>query len=65
MEEISLTDPLTSLPNRRYFEETFAKEIKLAQREKWSMTLAIIDNDYFKDYNDHYGHPEGDEALIM
>ena len=64
LEEISLTDPLTSLPNRRYFDETFAKEIKLAQREKWSMTLAIIDIDYFKDYNDHYGHPEGDEALI-
>ncbi len=64
LEEISVTDPLTSLPNRRFFDDTLSREIKIARREQWSLALAMIDIDFFKKYNDHYGHPEGDIALV-
>ncbi len=63
VEEIALTDVLTDLPNRRSYEATLEREINIARRGQWALTLAIIDIDYFKNYNDHYGHPEGDVAL--
>lgn len=65
IEELSITDPLTKLYNRRYFDQTLEKELRLAARNKSSVTLAIIDIDYFKKYNDCYGHPAGDQALIQ
>jgi len=65
IEEISITDPLTKLYNRRYFDQTLEKELRLAARNKSSVTLAIIDIDYFKKYNDCYGHPAGDQALVQ
>lgn len=64
LEEVSRTDPLTSLPNRRFFDETLNQEIRLARRGHWSLALAVIDIDFFKNYNDHYGHLEGDTALV-
>ncbi len=64
LEEVSVTDSLTSLYNRRKFDKVIDHEIKLARRRKTFLTLAIIDIDYFKKYNDNYGHPEGDAALI-
>ncbi|MCP4399580.1 MAG: diguanylate cyclase [bacterium] len=63
-EEVSVTDKLTALYNRRKFDATLDHEIKLARRRKTYLTLAIIDIDFFKKYNDHYGHPAGDTALV-
>ena len=64
IEELSITDPLTKLHNRRYFDQTIDKELRLATRNKTPLTLAIIDVDYFKKYNDYYGHPAGDQVLV-
>lgn len=57
------TDGLTSLANRRSFDETFAKEFRRSSREGTSLGLLIADVDHFKKYNDFYGHPTGDECL--
>jgi diguanylate cyclase (GGDEF)-like protein/PAS domain S-box-containing protein len=61
--KLSETDSLTGLLNRRRFEEVLPREIRLARRHNRPITLAILDIDYFKKYNDLYGHPEGDKAL--
>lgn len=61
--KLSLTDNLTTLGNRRQYEETIEREINLAKRNDTYLTLAIIDIDFFKYYNDRYGHPQGDIAL--
>jgi diguanylate cyclase (GGDEF)-like protein/PAS domain S-box-containing protein len=61
--KLSLTDKLTHLYNRRRYEEILPRELRLAIRNETPITLAIIDIDYFKKYNDHYGHPQGDQAL--
>lgn len=61
--KLSLTDKLTHLHNRRRYEEILPREVRLAKRNDTPITLAIIDIDYFKKYNDHYGHPQGDHAL--
>lgn len=63
LEELSVTDKLTSLHNRRYFDDVIGREIRLARRNGNYLTLAIMDIDFFKRYNDHYGHPAGDEVL--
>lgn len=63
-QELSITDALTGLHNRRYLDSVIKKEIRIARRNKTSLTFAVIDVDYFKKYNDHYGHPVGDIALI-
>lgn len=60
---LSLTDPMTKLYNRRFFEIVFEKEIKKAAREKSSMAFFMLDVDHFKLYNDTYGHQGGDEVL--
>lgn len=63
LEELSRTDPLTSLSNRRAFDETFEKELTRAKRQDYELSFMIIDVDNFKQYNDCYGHDKGDEAL--
>lgn len=63
-EKMAITDPLTQVYNRRYFNEVIAKEIEHANRDKTILSLIILDVDYFKKYNDTYGHIAGDEALI-
>ncbi|WP_373035190.1 diguanylate cyclase [Sulfurimonas sp.] len=63
LQEISITDELTTLYNRRYFNEIFPKLINSAKREKTNICFAIMDIDYFKLYNDTYGHISGDIAL--
>ena len=60
---LSLTDELTGLPNRRYFENEFNKEFSRAQRYSNKLTLVMFDVDYFKNVNDTYGHPCGDYVL--
>lgn len=63
IEKVSITDTLTSLYNRNYFEMIFEKEVRRAKREKRAMSVVMLDVDYFKQYNDTYGHQEGDVAL--
>lgn len=63
IEEYSITDVLTSLYNRRFFNTTFDKELKISKREDKKLVLIMIDIDYFKQYNDTYGHQKGDEVL--
>lgn len=57
------TDALTQIPNRRRFEEMLAIEIRKARRNHTPLSLISMDIDYFKAYNDTYGHPEGDACL--
>lgn len=56
-------DGLTGIANRRYFDELLDKEWKRAAREKFSMSLIMLDIDFFKNYNDNYGHQAGDDCL--
>lgn len=63
LERMATTDPLTGIANRRFFEETLAREIKRAQRYGRHLTLLMIDIDHFKNYNDKHGHPMGDQLL--
>jgi len=62
-QEMSITDALTKLFNRRYFEELLASEIKIMRRYGDVNSVMLIDIDYFKRINDEYGHPCGDEVL--
>jgi diguanylate cyclase (GGDEF)-like protein len=61
--ELSLTDPLTGLHNRRYFELFLKNEVVRSQRFGRALAILMIDFDGFKTYNDMYGHPAGDVAL--
>ncbi|WP_210395632.1 GGDEF domain-containing protein [Motiliproteus sediminis] len=63
LDRLSLTDGLTGIPNRRYFDQQLAAEWQRAQREQTPLTLVMVDIDYFKLYNDHYGHQQGDHCL--
>ncbi|MDR9467873.1 MAG: GGDEF domain-containing protein [Marinospirillum sp.] len=63
LEKLSRTDPLTGAANRRYLEDALAREISRAQRLDSPLTLAFMDLDYFKRFNDTYGHAAGDELL--
>ncbi|KTD29718.1 two component response regulator with GGDEF domain protein [Legionella maceachernii] len=62
---LSITDPLTGLYNRRYFDNCLQREIQRAKRNKYPLSLILIDIDNFKFINDTYGHPYGDEYLIL
>lgn len=63
IEEIAIVDSLTGLNNRNYFETIFEKETRRAKRDKKPLSLLMFDIDYFKQYNDAYGHLDGDKAL--
>ncbi|MCK9454052.1 diguanylate cyclase [Sulfurimonas sp.] len=63
LENASYTDSLTNLHNRRYFNLVYDREIKRAKRNHSNITFMMLDIDYFKQYNDIYGHIEGDFAL--
>lgn len=63
VEELSVTDELTKLYNRRFFNNIFQKEILRATRENKQIGFAIFDIDNFKLYNDNYGHHKGDIVL--
>jgi diguanylate cyclase (GGDEF)-like protein len=63
LENASYTDSLTGLNNRRYFNLVYDRELKRAQRSKNYITFMMLDIDFFKQYNDTYGHLEGDFAL--
>lgn len=59
----SITDGLTNLFNRRYFDQIFHNEILRAKREQLSFTFMMLDIDHFKKYNDCYGHSAGDDVI--
>ena len=61
----SLTDPLTSLSNRKYFDDTLAKAIADARARGETLSLMMTDIDHFKKFNDSYGHLTGDQVLRL
>jgi len=65
LKRISITDALTGLLNRRYFQERMSEEIERSRRHHLPLSLIMIDVDDFKSVNDSLGHPAGDEVLKM
>jgi len=63
LELLSRLDGLTGIANRRCMDDFFKREWRLAIRNKSSLSFVIIDIDFFKLYNDNYGHPVGDDCL--
>lgn len=63
LQEIALLDPVTGLYNRNAFDKLAFKELANAERNRYPISLAILDIDYFKSINDNYGHDTGDEVL--
>ena len=63
LEKQALEDPLTGLANRRAFVECLEKTWRICMREQQPVSVIMLDVDNFKAYNDHYGHPAGDQAL--
>lgn len=63
LQRLSAIDGLTGIANRRQFDETLLREWRRAQRKKLSIGLLVCDVDFFKHYNDHFGHQGGDECL--
>ncbi len=63
LEELSMTDGLTGVANRHNFDKALGREWKRARRAGEHLALAMIDVDWFKKYNDHYGHLAGDACL--
>ncbi|MBX6388705.1 MAG: sensor domain-containing diguanylate cyclase [Frankia sp.] len=63
LEQLSVTDPLTGLANRRRLEEVLAAEWERAAEQGGQLALAMVDIDHYKRYNDHFGHAAGDQCL--
>ncbi len=63
MKGISITDSMTNIYNRRYFDDIFPKQLFVHKRNRTNLVFIILDIDYFKQYNDTYGHKAGDDAL--
>lgn len=63
LENLSATDGLTGIPNRRRFDEVFAQEWHRASRTSSPLSIIFADIDHFKNYNDTYGHVSGDDCL--
>lgn len=63
LEQDSLHDGLTSIPNRRFLDAYLVRQIAIARRHRRSLAFVLCDIDSFKKYNDHYGHRAGDECL--
>lgn len=63
LRNMAMKDGLTGINNRRFFDDTLTKEYRRMQREQGELSLILIDIDFFKLYNDTYGHQEGDTCL--
>jgi two-component system chemotaxis family response regulator WspR len=63
LEALAITDGLTGLYNHRHFQDTLEKEMRRCERESRNLSLLLLDLDHFKQYNDRWGHTEGDAAL--
>lgn len=64
LESLSFADALTGIANRRRFDMRIDQEWKCLKRGDEPLSMIVIDVDYFKQYNDHYGHAEGDTCLV-
>ena len=64
LRELSVTDPMTKLYNRRYFSHLSLELVELAKRDNQELSLIMLDIDKFKNVNDTYGHDVGDEVII-
>jgi diguanylate cyclase (GGDEF)-like protein/PAS domain S-box-containing protein len=64
LERLATLDGLTQIPNRRRFDEYLSQEWQRLVREQQPLSLILFDVDFFKAYNDHFGHQQGDEGLI-
>jgi diguanylate cyclase (GGDEF)-like protein/PAS domain S-box-containing protein len=62
--ELSYVDPLTNIPNRRAYDERYAHELQATKRSGKEFSFLLIDIDHFKEYNDIYGHENGDIILF-
>ena len=60
-----MTDPLTGLGNRKYFDRAVADAVALAASEGGPLSLLMFDIDHFKSFNDNYGHLTGDQVLRL
>lgn len=63
LQHLATVDSLTGVANRRHLEAQLDREWQRLQRESGDLSLIMLDVDYFKAYNDHYGHPQGDSCL--
>lgn len=63
LENLSATDGLTDLPNRRRFDDFLGREWRRNMRDRSLLSLILMDIDFFKEFNDHYGHLAGDDCL--
>lgn len=63
LEALSLTDSLVGIPNRRMFDAVMDEAWENARRHQQPLSVILLDIDYFKQYNDHYGHLQGDDCL--
>ena len=63
--EASVRDPLTAAYNRDYFDERLRAEVAFARRHRTEVALVMLDIDHFKNVNDTYGHPAGDQVLMQ
>lgn len=61
--ELARIDGLTGLPNRRMWDEEFVQVVSFCRRQHLPVTVAVLDLDHFKEYNDRYGHQQGDDLL--
>ncbi|GEA52188.1 hypothetical protein VIN01S_29920 [Vibrio inusitatus NBRC 102082] len=64
LQELSMTDSLTQIANRLKFDSVSEMEWRRMQREQLPISIIMCDVDFFKQYNDHYGHVEGDQCLV-
>lgn len=64
LEILTIEDDLTKIYNRRYFNKVIDRELRRVKRENSTISLLSLDIDYFKKYNDAFGHPKGDELLV-
>lgn len=65
LKRLSFMDGLTRIPNRRYFDEYLMEQWEVCRNSKKDFSMLLLDIDYFKAYNDTYGHLEGDECLKL
>lgn len=63
LEDYSFKDSLTNVANRRMFDTVISREWSHAQHQHHTISMILVDIDYFKEYNDHYGHVQGDACL--